>query len=171
MTTTLERPTTHGAVLDQPAPPLPEQAEAWVPTREHPQVPPLVAAEPPPATTARTWPKYLGVALIAGAIGLGAGYGIGAATAPDSAALEGLTDAIIATAPADTSLAMEHLAQAPYGWTGGYSAADTSLAGEHLAQAPGYTASYTTSLATEHLAQAPSGFDTSLALEHLAQAP
>jgi len=169
MTTTLERPKPQTAVLDQPTPtpPLLEQHEAWVPTFEHPEVPLMVVGEPPKATTTRTWPKYVGVALIAGAIGLGTGYAAGLATESTGfAALDGLTDAIVAAAPADTSLALEHLAQAP----NGYATADYSLANEHLAQAPAAT-SYTTSLAQEHLAQAPAGDEISLAQEHLAQAP
>ena len=173
MTTTLERPKTQGAVLDQPAPtpPLLEQHEAWIPTLEHPEVPLVVVGEPPKATTKRTWPKYVGVALIAGAVGLGTGYAAGLATESTGfAALDGLTDAIVAAAPAGTSLAQEHLAQAPYGWPGGYTTADYSLANEHLAQAPVST-SYTTSLAQEHLAQAPATYEVSLAQEHLAMAP
>jgi hypothetical protein len=169
MTTTLERPKTHGAVLDQPAPtpPLLEQHEAWIPTLEHPEVPLVVVGEPPKATARRNWPKYVGVALIAGAIGLGTGYAAGLAMESSGyAALDGLTDAIVAAAPADTSLALEHLAQAP----NGYATADYSLANEHLAQAP-EAATYSTSLAQEHLAQAPAGYDVSLAQEHLAQAP
>ena len=172
MTTTLERPKAQTAVLDQPTPtpPLHEQHEAWIPALEHPEVPLVVVGEPPKATTQRTWPKYVGVALIAGAIGLGTGYGAGlAAQSAGFAALDGLTDAIVATAPAPTSLAKEHLAQAPYGWPGGYTTADYSLAREHLAQAPAATGA-DISLAQEHLAQAPSGYDTSLAQEHLAQA-
>ncbi len=171
MTTTLERPKTQGAVLDQPTPtpPLLEKHEAWIPTLEHPEVPLVVVGEPPKATTKRTWPKYVGVALIAGAIGLGTGYAAGLATESTGfAALDGLTDAIVAAAPADTSLALEHLAQAPNGCP--RTTADYSLANEHLAQAPA-SATYATSLAQEHLAQAPAGYDVSLAQEHLAQAP
>jgi hypothetical protein len=169
MTTTLERPKTQTAVLDQPAPtpPLLEKHEAWVPTLEHPEVPLVVVGEPPKATTQRTWPKYVGVALIAGAIGLGTGYAAGLAVESTGfAALDGLTDAIVAAAPADTSLALEHLAQAP----NGYATADYSLANEHLAQGPA-AATYEASLAQEHLAQAPAGDAISLAQEHLAQAP
>jgi hypothetical protein len=71
----------------------------------------------------RPWLRYLGVGVVAGAVGLAIGIGLGPVVLTP-------TDTLAAYA---TSLRLEHLAQAPItsGW--GFS---TSLPGEKIAQVP-----------------------------------
>lgn len=72
----------------------------------------------------RPWLRYLGVGLMAGAVGLAVGVGLGTVVLRP-------VDPIAAY---ETSVRLEHLAQAPV--VSGF-AATTSLGMEHLAQTPG----------------------------------
>ncbi len=169
MTTTLERPLEQTTVDRWTSPGVGTGHEDWLPTRE---------AETGTTPTRRiplNWLTILGAVVAAIAIGA-LGYALGVQSQSSTiAGLEDRVSSLAAVASYETSLAMEHLAQAPDGWTGATvtepvvsTSADYSLAREHLAQAP-TSADY--SLAREHLAQAPTSADYSLAREHLAQAP
>jgi hypothetical protein len=72
----------------------------------------------------RPWLRYLGVGLMAGAVGLAFGIGLGPV----------VLQPVDPVAGYETSLRLEHLAQAPV--LSGF-AATTSLQMEHLAQTPG----------------------------------
>jgi hypothetical protein len=117
-------------------------------------LPPVTTSEPPPTMTSRVRPFGIGLALFAVLAG---GMYVGAQSQDDTiAALQTRVDNLTAIAPAEVSLAMEHLAQSPDSPSYGYTpitvyGSDYSLAREHLAQAPIDDAAY--SLAREHLAQ------------------
>ena len=123
-------------------------------------LPPLVTTHEAAAAavgtppTVEKGPGWATVTLI-GVAGLLFGLAAGLATglAIGDSRIETLEAQIAAAtvADADVSLAMEHLAQVPGGWT----TDDYSLAREHLAQAPGGWTTDSYSLAREHLAQAP----------------
>ena len=169
MTTTLERPLEQTTVDRWTSPGVETGHEDWLPTRE------AETGTKPTRSIPLNWLTLLGAVVAAIAIGA-LGYALGVQSQSSTiAGLEDRVGSLAAVASYDTSLAMEHLAQAPDGWTGATvsepvasTAADYSLAREHLTQAP-TTSDY--SLAREHLTQAPTTADYSLAREHLTQAP
>ncbi len=127
---------------------------------------PSVRVEPSPAPVApvpakaeRRWVRYLVVGLLSAAVGLAAGFGLGYASRNDEVASLKAQAAPVTAAAAvyDYSLAREHLAQVPGGWSGWLADYEYSAVREHAAQNPagwsGWLADFDYSLAREHLAR------------------